>query len=680
MSKTMQRIWGRLTISAPTLACATTLFVFAMSLVGCAMNADKEQKSEPATAKQGSGQAAGAAKAAPARSAQQSNAPGLPFNLQELSVREERGETTLLIKFLKPISQYRHFTLPQPARIVLDIFADAEKSSQSETFLVDTRWVSGLRFSPTEGSLRLNVEISAATVPPYSVSPEEGGLKITVGTVDPNSAAKKQLVLVKGGKRADVRSVEMASPSTTNDPKPAPSPADELASQERIYTGQKISLDFKDADIKNVFRLLADVSGLNIVVTADVNRRVTLRLVEIPWDQALDLIIDTNGLGKEQVGNVVRISTAGTLKSEKDALIAAKKSKEDLEQLYTVYYSVNYAKAKDLEPKVKALQSKRADAALVIDERSNTIMVRDIKKIVDDVNALIAKLDTRTAQVLIESNLVETTPTFSRALGIELDSVFNNARIIASSRFLAGAPFAGSAQGITNSLIVPNSGFRFGYFGNDVRGILSAAENEGNVKIISRPSIVTLNNVPSTIRSERILRIALPSSTNIASGSGAAAGAAVATEKIPVGIVLTVTPQVSSDGFVLMNIKVKSSSIANSPTVSGGVGGVVPFDELNREAEANVLVRDGETIVIGGILKDNDVNALSGVPYLKDIPILGWLFKNWRFQKDFEELVVFITPRIAVAGSENLPTADQLWREQMKKTRGDQAASVPPKP
>jgi type II secretory pathway component HofQ len=176
------------------------------------------------------------------------------------------------------------------------------------------------------------------------------------------------------------------------------------------------------------------------------------------------------------------------------------------------------------------------------------------------------------------------------------------------------------------------------------------------------------------------LRIALPSSTNIASGSGAAAGTAVATEKIPVGINLSVIPQVSSDGFVLMNIKVKSSSIAPSPTVGGGVGGVIPFDELNREAEANVLVRDGETIVIGGILKDTSNDSMTGVPYLKDIPVLGWLFKNWRVQKDFEELIVFITPRIASAGSQNLPTADELWREQMKKTYGEQATSQPSNP
>ena len=129
----------------------------------------------------------------------------------------------------------------------------------------------------------------------------------------------------------------------------------------------------------------------------------------------------------------------------------------------------------------------------------------------------------------------------------------------------------------------------------------------------------------------------------------------------------------------MVNIRGESSGIANSPAVATGTA-VVPFDELNREAEANVLVRDGETIVIGGILKDSDINSQSGVPYLKEIPVLGWLFKNWRFQKDFEELVVFITPRIASAGSENLPTAEQLWREQIRRTQGEQAATNPPPP
>jgi len=205
---------------------------------------------------------------------------------------------------------------------------------------------------------------------------------------------------------------------------------------------------------------------------------------------------------------------------------------------------------------------------------------------------------------------------------------------------------------------------------------LTAAEKSGDIRIISRPSVVTLNNVASTIQSLRVLRITLPSSTtNIASGTGAAAGSAAATEKIPVGVILSVTPQVSSDGFVLMNISVKSSSIADSPTVAsvgtaGAAAAVIPFDELTREAISNVLVRDGETIVIGGILKDTKLTSESGIPWIKDIPVFGWLFKNQRWQKDFEELIVFITPRIIAAGSTNLPDAEQLWRDRLRQTEG----------
>jgi type IV pilus assembly protein PilQ len=611
-----------------------------------------------------------AAPAAQASAPKPQNPGAAGQSLQELVVREEHGQTTLLVKFAQPVNQFRHFTLPQPSRIVLDILGDANAPVTADIFRIDTGLVSALRVSAGENSLRLVTEIAAATVPAYTVSPEEGGLKIVVGNTDPSIGAKRNVVLMRGGKRVDIGQSGLPAPAARTQAAPD-------TGAEKAYSGQKISLDFKDADIKNVFRLLAEVSGLNIIVTNDVNRRVTLRLVEVPWDQAMDLIITTNGLEKEQMGNVVRISTAEAMKGERDKLLASKESREKLDPMHTVYFTLNYARAKELEPKIQPLMSKRLDKALVVDDRSNTIMVRDIQKSVDDISVLVGRLDSRTPQVLIESNLVETTPTFSRALGMELDALFNDGRVLTSSRFLAGSPFAGAAAAAIPVLPIPTSGFRFGYFGNNINAVLSAAENEGLAKIISRPSVVTLNNIPSTIKSERILRINLPSSTNIASGSGAAAGTAVATEKVPVGINLTVIPQVSSDGFVLLNIKVKSSSLATG-FVAAGTAGVVPFDELNREAEANVLVKDGETIVIGGILKDTDSSTMGGVPYLKDIPVFGWLFKNWRIQKDFEELIVFITPRIASAGSENMPTSEQLWRDQMNKTQGSPVGTMQP--
>jgi type IV pilus assembly protein PilQ len=591
------------------------------------------------------------------------------LKVEELSAREESGQTLVQLKLSKRIQAYRHFPVTQPSRIVLDIFDDAKPIPQAESFRIDTNWVSALRLSSIENHLRLVVDIAAAVVPPYTISQDDDGLKILIGALDSKATGKKRVALYQGGRRIDTRPVEAATAPITETKTPASS-ADQTSNSEKKYTGQKLSLDFKDADIKNVFRLLAEVSGLNIVVTNDVNRKVTLRLVEVPWDQALDLLIDTNGLGKEQIGNVVRISSAGQLKAERDALVAARKAEENLEPLQTVYFNINYAKVRDLETKIKTLLSKRPDASLVVDERSNTIMVRDVKKVAEDVSALIAKLDTRTPQVLIESNLIETTPTFARSLGFRFrfsspgGTTISNAAG-ANEPYTAFTPlFPNVPIGLGGSVsVIQNSvgGLR------DLASTLEAAERDGNIRIMSRPSVVTLNNVASTIRSERILRILLPASTNIATGTGSsAAGSAVATEKVPVGIILTVTPQVSSDGYVLMNINVKSSTLG-----AQSQGSVIP-DELNREAVANVLVKDGETIVLGGILKDTSQDAESGVPYLKDIPVLGWLFKNQRLQKDFEELMVFITPRLTSAGSTNLPSAEQLWRDQLGKTLGDQ--------
>ena len=593
------------------------------------------------------------------------------LKIQDLSVREETGQTVIRLKLSKPIARYRHFPLVQPSRIVIDIFGDIKPQTEVQTFRVMTPLVETLRFSYGEGYARLTADVPGTEVPPYTVTAEDGGLRVVIGIQDAKTSSKQTVDLVKDGTRVDLRTAE-AKPTSSENQGSLPV-RDDTRGQTKVYTGQKLSLDFKDADIKNVFRLLAEVSGLNIVVTDEVNKKVTVRLVEVPWDQALDLLIDTNGLGKEQSGNIVRISTAAQLKKEKDELAAAQKAKDDLEPLQTAYFNVNYAKVKELEPKAKLLLSKRG--ILTSDDRSNTIVVRDIQSVLDDVTALVAKLDTRTPQVLIESNVIETNPTFARALGTKFQ--FTRGGFTFTSDFPPGSGTA--AAGLTPNISVFKN--RLGGL-TDLTVELTAAEKEGLVKIISRPSVVTLNNVPSTIQSLRILRIALPSSTNIASGSGAAAGTAVATEKVPTGIILTVTPQVSSDGFVLMNISVKSSTVAPTASPSSGAAssGVIPFDEISREAIANVLVKDGETIVVGGILKDTTTTDELGIPWMKNIPIFGWLFKNMSWTKQFEEMMVFITPRIAPEGSENLPTAEQLWREQLKKTQGDVPPYVSPSP
>jgi len=651
---------------------------FGFGFAGCAPTVNEQKNTtggvvEGAAIAQGRPEQKGGQRLA---SAKQDTPQTQLVRVQDLSVREESGQTILQLKLTKPVSQYRHFPLTQPARVVVDMFGDFARQADVESFRVGANAVSTVSFSSGEGYLRMTIETATSTVPSYVITPEEGGIKVVFGFSDPKASDKRVFDLVRGGKKIEAKSAARGTVST--DAGQVASPKEEIPTEGKKYIGQKLSLDFKDADIKNVFRLLAEVSGKNIVVTDDVNRKVTLRLVEVPWDQAMDLIISTNGLGKDEMGSVIRISTTARLEADRVQQKKTERAREDAEPLQTVYFNINYAKVKDLESKVKTLLTKRPDAALVIDERSNTMMVRDIKQSVDDVSALIAKLDTRTPQVLIESNLIETTPSFARALGLRFRFSTPGGTTISNA---AGAPepytaftplFPNTPIGLGGSVsVIQNAvgGIR------DLASSLEAAEREGNIRIMSRPSVVTLNNVASTIRSERILRILLPASTNIATGTGSsAAGAAVATERVPVGIILTVTPQVSSDGYVLMNINVKSSTLG-----AQSQGSVIP-DELNREAVANVLVKDGETIVLGGILKDTSQDSESGVPYLKDIPVLGWLFKNQRVQKDFEELMVFITPRLTSAGSENLPAAEQLWREQMKQTEDGQVIFRAPTP
>ncbi len=636
------------------LAGVTLLFLGAVSaagIFGCAMGAQGEKLSQTVGGEVQMPRPAPEKAPSPIK---ETTLQEQPFRIQELSVREEQGQTILSLKFSNLVSQYRHFPLAQPSRVVLDVFGDSKRMARVENFRVNTHWVETLRVSSSEGYLRMVLDVAAATVPAYVIEPEHGGLKVLIGTVVPTATVKREFQLVHDGKRTDVNAAAAKPPSPgVSSPVVAPS-------GEKRYPGQRISLDFKDADIKNVFRLLAEVSGLNIVVTDEVRKTVTVRLVDVPWDQALDLLIETNNLDKEPVGNVLRISTTTQLRTERESRAAAARAKDAEEPLQDKYLNVNYAKVKDLEAQIKPLLTSRGK--IVLDERSNTILVRDIRKSLDDVTTLVSKLDTRTPQVLIESNLIETNPTFSRALGAELDMVWR--RAVASSRFLAESPFAGAPNTIAPPFPVPTTGLRYGIALNNLDAFITAAEEEGKIRVISRPSVMTLNNVASTIQSLRILRVQLPTSTNIASGTGAAAGSAVATEKIPVGIILTVTPQVSSDGFVLMNISVKSSSLGTQSP-----GSIVP-DELSREAISNVLVRDGETIVIGGIMKDTSQDAEAGIPYLKNIPGLGWFFKRFRWQKDFEELVVFITPRVVGGGSNNLPTAEQLWRGQLQKTEG----------
>lgn len=424
------------------------------------------------------------------------------------------------------------------------------------------------------------------------------------------------------------------------------------------YTGRLISLDLQDTDIDNALRIIAEVSNLNIIASEDVTGKVTLRLIDVPWDQALDVILKTNGLDKVQEGNVIRIAPVEKLRQEREALKQAQQAEDDLEPLAVKYIRVSYAKASDLKPLVETVLSERG--SVTYDERTNQIIIKDIRKGIKNVAELVAKLDLRTPQVLLETQIVEASRSLLRDLGAELGFEYIRSPELGNatghnfpnSVDVGGGLPGGSASSFPASVTdLGGSAVNFLFGSADGSTSLStrltALETEGKVRVISRPAVATTNNKQAQIKSVEKIRVKTPSggnSVSVGQGATSQGGAGgVATETIEVGITLEVTPQASPDYYVLLDIDAKSSTFGDR-IVDG-----IP-SERERSATSTILVSSGQTFAMGGIYKIADTDNLSGVPFFKDIPFLGHLFRRSRVDKSDEELIFFITPRI-VEGS-----------------------------
>lgn len=418
------------------------------------------------------------------------------------------------------------------------------------------------------------------------------------------------------------------------------------------YVGRKISLDFQDAEITNVLRLIADVSGFNVVVGEDVKGKVTVKLINVPWDQALEILLKMHGLGQVREGNIIRIATLSNLARQEDEEARAKESKTKAEELMTKIIYVNYAKAKDLSEPLKKNLSPRGD--ITIDDRTNTMILKDIPKNIGVISDLVKTLDTQTPQVLIETRIVEATTSFARALGIQWGAAFTNFSKsgvlgISGQSFGLGAggaptvpPFgtppptfavnlpAGSvsAPGLSS---FGGLGFTFGRFTGspfnlDLR--LSAAENQGLSKTISAPKITALDNQEAKIEQGS----SIPFSSTSAQGTQ--------TVFVDANLTLQVTPHVTQDGSITMKLRVSN----NEPDFANTTAAGPPIKK--KEAVTNILVKDGDTTVIGGIVINRKGDTVQSVPWFSKIPIIGWLFKTNTVTDETTELLVFLTPRI----------------------------------
>jgi type IV pilus assembly protein PilQ len=398
------------------------------------------------------------------------------------------------------------------------------------------------------------------------------------------------------------------------------------------FTGEKIALNFFETDIKNVFRILMDVSGKNFAIDKDVSGKVTLTFDKpVPWDQVLDLVLKMNGLGMVYEGDIVRIATLKTLRAEEEEkreAIAAKQKLEQqektLEPMTTAYIPVNYANAKaDVLPHITVTEGR---GNVTVDARNNQIIITDIPEKVQKAKEIVKKIDKVTPQVMIEARIVEATDTFSREIGTQwqitgtrTDSSLGGTLGFDMSAINPPSSSLG-AIGISFSRLVGNQ-FQI------VDAKLSASESEGSVKIISAPKILTLDNKPAKIKQG----LAYPYNKLDADGN-------TTTEFKDIALELEVTPHITPDDRVTMKIVIKNNEIGAI------INNQISF--TTKEAYTELLVDDGDTIVIGGIRKTRKDLNQKGLPFLRKIPVLGWLFKLDSKEESTDELLIFITPRV----------------------------------
>ncbi len=416
----------------------------------------------------------------------------------------------------------------------------------------------------------------------------------------------------------------------------------------RSYRGKKITIDLMDADIVNVIRLLGDVSGKNVVVSEEVKGRVTLKLKNVPWDQALDVILKTKDLGQETKGGIIRVVPQAKLDTEREQRLKLAEDREKKLPTTVRLIPVNYAVANELTPQVEKLLSARGK--VTFDARTNVIIVEDIRDNLEQAERLVRTLDTQTPLVLIEARMVEASTKFSRTLGIQWGGSLSFTQalgnptglIFPNSVAVAGTADQGAVgvgpiptpPGFAVNLPAANNnsslGMSLGSIGNIgiLNARITAAEASGQAKVISSPRITTLNNKRARI--SQGTDITIPSVTLNT----------VSIQKVTANLELDVIPHVSADGSILMNVKI-TNNVPNFDQRTQNIPAV-----STKEAETEMLVRDGDTAVIGGIYTRQTSENYEQTPFLGSIPILGWLFKSYQEADSRTEMLVFLTPRI----------------------------------
>jgi type IV pilus assembly protein PilQ len=417
------------------------------------------------------------------------------------------------------------------------------------------------------------------------------------------------------------------------------------------YTGEPISVNLKDVDLKDFFRLIHEISGLNVVLDPNVHGSLTIVLDDVPWDQALDIVLKNNELARELEGNVLRIATVDTLKHEADGRRAQVEAEALAVDKVSVTRFLSYAKAKDVIVTVKKFISQRGD--VVADDRTNAVIINDIPKSIPAIDRLLTQLDRKTQEVEIEARVVAATRQFARDIGTQLGfgwgdghSAIGGASSVGSTPTTVGGLTPGyittppTAGGTGNTIPLfsnlgvtsPSSGLTFLNASNTVRidAVLTMAESRGLLKVLSRPRVVTQNNIQAFVKQG--VRVPIVTQAQL--------GGPPTVTYVDAFLRLTVTPQITSENTIFLNVDVENTTPNFGQQVQGNP------ELITQQATTQVLVTDGGTVVIGGVIQTQNSINISQVPLLGNIPILGNLFRHVQVNTSNQELIFFITPRI----------------------------------
>ncbi|SKA17306.1 type IV pilus assembly protein PilQ [Trichlorobacter thiogenes] len=394
------------------------------------------------------------------------------------------------------------------------------------------------------------------------------------------------------------------------------------------YTGRKVTLEFADAEVRKIFQLLSEVSNKNFVLGDEVTGAISVKLVNVPWDQALNVIMDTKGLDKREEGNIILIRAKGKFKSVIDEELEVRKATLKSEPLDTKIFEVNYADLAGIVTQFAALKTERG--VITSDARTNKVIVKDVKNSLTDMGKILKDLDVPEKQVMIEARIIEASSDFSRSLGVSwsVDKELNSKRLVQSVDSVFG--------GITNtpgtSAIGSTTGaadITFGTIGANVKLSmrLNAAAKAGLIRIISSPKVATLNNKSAKITQGKQIPYVSATSDK------------VETKFVEAALSLEVTPHINNNGTIVLKVDAKNDAPDTTSTST-----TPPINK--KQATTEMLLKDGETTVIGGIFVDSETEGEEGIPWLMDVPILGNIFKSTSYSKSKSELLIFITPRI----------------------------------